>query len=204
MTTTTSVDAEPGIYDRMKGAYARSLLGFWIYLMTDTVLFGSLFATYVVLQGNTAGGPGAGELFSLPFVLGETVVLLTSSFTAGLMLTALARRDRYHTLWWLSVTALLGAAFLAMEMTEFAHLLGEGHGWWTSGFLTAFFTLLGTHGLHVAAGLVWALALAIQLLHEGINEAAEKRLLLFSLFWHFLDVIWIAIFTVVYLLGVAA
>lgn len=190
------------LFERMKTTYAKSMLGFWLYIMTDTVLFGSVFATYVVLRNNTAGGLAGSDIFSLPFVLVETVLLLTSSFTVGLALIALQQKDRYQTLWWLAITAGLGGTFLGMEITEFTNMVTDGHGWWVSGFLSGYFTLVGLHGLHILAGLIWVIVLSAQLLHAGINKSSEKRLLLFSLFWHFLDVIWIGIFTVVYLMGV--
>lgn len=180
---------------------SKSILGFWIYLMTDLVLFASLFATYAVLRNNTFGGPGAAELFSLPFVLIETLLLLASSFTAGLAVLAIRQHDRYQLVWWLIVTFLLGAAFLTMEISEFSSLIREGHGWQASGFLTAFFTLVGTHGLHITIGLVWLIALIAQALSGAITPAFTKRMILFSLFWHFLDIVWVFIFSIVYLMG---
>lgn len=180
----------------------KTVFGFWMYLMTDCVLFASLFATYIVLQGNTFGGPGPRELFDLSFVLVETILLLTSSFTAGLALLAMHRKKAAQVVGWLAATFVLGASFLAMELYEFSHLIGEGHGWWASGFLTAFFTLVGTHGLHITIGLMWLLALVVQVLRRGLTHSSSKRLMLFTLFWHFLDVIWIFIFTIVYLMGV--
>lgn len=175
--------------------------GFWVYIMTDCVLFATLFATYAVLQGNTAGGPGAKDLFSLPFVLVETLILLTSSFICGLAMLAMHRRDARQVLVWLAVTFLLGAAFLTMELTEFHKLAAEGNSWTRSGFLSAFFTLVGTHGLHILTGLIWTAVLGWQILKRGIVPATARRLTLFSIFWHFLDVVWIFIFTMVYLLG---
>ncbi|MDB5178617.1 MAG: cytochrome o ubiquinol oxidase subunit [Patescibacteria group bacterium] len=169
--------------------------------MTDCVLFASLFATYAVLHNNTFGGPGAHELFSMPFVLAETLILLTSSFTAGLAILATHQGKRNQVLTWLSLTFLLGVAFLTMEITEFSHLAAEGNSWQRSGFLSAFFTLVGTHGLHIATGLLWMTVLMIQVLRRGLGTATVRRLTLLSLFWHFLDVIWIFIFTIVYLMG---
>ncbi|MBL8159518.1 cytochrome o ubiquinol oxidase subunit III [Candidatus Saccharibacteria bacterium] len=180
---------------------AKVSLGFWIYLMTDCVLFATLFATYAVLQGNTFGGPGAKELFSLPFVLVETLILLTSSFTSGLILVALQARKRQLVLLWLGVTMALGAAFLSMELYEFNELIHEGNSWQRSGFLSAFFTLVGTHGLHIATGLLWAAVLGFMIIRRGLTPMAGKRLILFGLFWHFLDIVWIFIFTFVYLMG---
>ncbi|HSH17751.1 MAG TPA: cytochrome o ubiquinol oxidase subunit III [Candidatus Saccharimonadales bacterium] len=179
----------------------KTVFGFWIYLMTDCVLFATLFAAYAVLQGNTFGGPGAGELFSLPFVLVETLLLLTSSFTCGLALLAARQANRQQVLIWLTATFLLGAAFLGMELYEFAQLVHEGNSWTRSGFLSAFFTLVGTHGLHIAIGLLWIVVLGIQLAKKGIVPTTLKRLTLFGLFWHFLDIVWIFIFSMVYLMG---
>lgn len=176
--------------------------GFWVYLMTDSVLFASLFATYAVLQANTFGGPSASELFSLPFVLTESMLLLTSSFTCGLAILALHRKNKNQVIAWLAVTFILGAAFLAMELYEFRHLIHEGYDWQRSGFLSAYFTLVGTHGLHIVAGLIWIAVLLTQLYYKGITAMTIKRTLMLSLFWHFLDIVWIFIFTIVYLMGV--
>lgn len=181
---------------------SKTLLGFWIYLMTDCVLFGSLFATYAVLHNNTFGGPSGKDLFSLPFVLAETMLLLTSSYTMGLAVLSLRRGSRRSVLAWLVLSFVLGAAFLAMELTEFTQLVHEGHSWTTSAFLSAFFTLVGTHGLHITVGLLWIAVTAGQLLRRGVGPVMRRRLALLSLFWHFLDVIWIFIFTIVYLMGV--
>lgn len=169
--------------------------------MTDCVLFASLFATFAVLRNNTNGGPNAAELFSMPFVLVETLLLLTSSFTAGLVMLAAHKKKLQQTLLFLGITFLLGAGFLGMELYEFNHLVSEGHGWQASAFLTGFFTLVGTHGLHISVGLLWLLVLAGYLIKKGFTGTVIKRLTLFSLFWHFLDIVWIFIFTIVYLLG---
>ena len=178
---------------------AKATLGFWIYLMTDCVLFASLFAVYAVLHRNTAGGPGGPELFSLPYVLVETFVLLASSFTSGLAMLSAHRGDRDKTINWFAFTGLLGVIFLAMELSEFAKLLQDGHSWTQSGFLSSYFTLVGTHGLHIAVGLLWLTLLVAQIARKGFTHSTMKRLTLFSIFWHFLDLIWIFIFTVVYL-----
>lgn len=179
----------------------KTTFGFWMYLMTDCVLFATLFAVYAVLHGNTFGGPGAAELFSLPFVLTETMLLLTSSFTSGLAILA-ARAHRVKlVLFWLGVTFALGLAFLGMELHEFAALAHEGNNWQRSGFLSAFFTLVGTHGLHILMGLLWIGVLAGQIWSRGLTVHTSRRLTLFSLFWHFLDIVWIFIFTFVYLMG---
>jgi len=180
---------------------SKNIFGFWVYLMTDCVLFASLFATFAVLRSGTAGGPNGAELFSLPFVLGETMILLTSSFTAGMAVLAGQRGSKHQVLAWLGVTFLLGVAFLAMELTEFTNLVHEGNSWARSGFLSSFFTLVGTHGLHIASGLLWMSVMMLQIKRRGLGRATLRRLTLLSLFWHFLDLIWIFIFTIVYLLG---
>lgn len=180
----------------------RTQLGFWIYLMTDCILFASLFATYIVLRGNTYGGPGGGELFDLPFVLTETMILLTSSFICGMVVLAARAGKLKLVLGLLAGTLLLGGAFLAMELKEFTELVHEGHSWQSSAFLSVFFTLVGTHGAHITVGMLWGLVLAWQFVKRGITRATSRQLMLFSMFWHFLDVVWIFIFTVVYLMGV--
>lgn len=182
-------------------ADSKSIFGFWVYIMTDCILFASLFATYAVLHNNTFGGPSAGELFSMPFVLTETMLLLTSSFTCGLAMLAIRAGRRNRAAWWFVVTFLLGAAFLGMELYEFSHLVHEGESWRRSGFLSAFFTLVGTHGLHITVGLLWIGVMLVKLMRDGITRANTRRLTMLSLFWHFLDIVWIFIFTFVYLMG---
>jgi cytochrome o ubiquinol oxidase subunit III len=181
----------------------KTTFGFWVYLMTDCILFATLFATFAVLRNRTAGGPDGAELFSLPFVFAETMLLLFSSFACGLALLAARRGNKYRTLTMLSFTGVLGAGFLAMELYEFGHLVSEGHSWQASAFLSAFFTLVGTHGLHILLGLIWIIVMLTQILGRGLTVHTVRRLGLFSLFWHFLDIIWIFIFSIVYLLGVA-
>jgi cytochrome o ubiquinol oxidase subunit 3 len=179
----------------------KTVLGFWTYLMTDCVLFASLFAVYAVLHGNTFGGPSGHELFKLPYVMLETMVLLFSSFSCGLSLLAAQRRDRRQVLLWLGVTFLLGATFLGLELHEFRNMVLEGNSWRRSGFLSSYFTLVGTHGLHITVGLLWLVVTAVFMVKRGLTDSLLKRLTLFSLFWHFLDIIWIFIFTIVYLFG---
>lgn len=179
------------------------MLGFWIYLMTDCVLFATLFATFVVLSPGTNGGETPSELFSLPFVFVGTMLLLTSSFTSGLALLAAHQQNIKALINWLVITFALGAGFLAMEFYEFANLVAEGQSWQFSGYLSAFFTLVGTHGLHITVGLIWLIFLIATISKKGLTPMLHKRLGLFSLFWHFLDIIWIFIFTVVYLIGVS-
>lgn len=179
----------------------KATLGFWIYLMTDCILFASLFATYIVLHNNTFGGPDGSQLFDMPSILVETLLLLTSSFTCGLAMIAIRQRNLKFSLFWLGFTFVLGAVFLGMELTEFQLLVSEGNSWQRSGFLSSFFTLVGTHGLHIAIGLLWLAVMAWRLLRQGFTSHNIRRLGLFSMFWHFLDIIWIFIFTFVYLIG---
>jgi cytochrome o ubiquinol oxidase subunit 3 len=178
------------------------LMGFWIFLITDCILFGSLFATYIVLRGNTAGGPIPSELFHMPGVIAETFILLTSSFTSGLAVLSMNQGKRKGLIGWLIVTALLGASFITLEVTEFVKMVHEGATIGTSGFLSGFFTLVGTHGLHVSLGLMWMTALMIQLGRHGITPVTRRKVSIISLYWHFLDVVWIFVFTIVYMLGV--
>jgi cytochrome o ubiquinol oxidase subunit 3 len=176
--------------------------GFWIYLMTDCVLFATLFAVYAVLNHNHFGGPGPHELFKMPYVLIETLLLLTSSFTCGLGILAARYQGRRWVLLWFGLTLILGLAFLGMELSEFRQLAHDGNDWQRSAFLSAFFTLVGTHGAHIAVGLVWMLVLLGRVMKRGLDELTLQKLVLLSLFWHFLDLVWIFIFTVVYLFGV--
>ena len=184
------------------GGEDNSLFGFWVYLMTDCILFASLFATYAVMRHNYAGGPTGTELFDLRYVFIETMFLLFSSFSNGFAMLSMHRRSRPATLKWLLLTALLGLGFVGMEVHEFTHLVMEGNGPDRSGFLSAFFGLVGTHGAHVSIGLIWMGVMMWQLYFKGITPAITSRLLRLSLFWHFLDIIWIVVFTVVYLMGV--
>ncbi len=176
--------------------------GFWLFLITDVILFATLFATYVVLRNNTNGGPTADELFQMPIIIAETFILLTSSFTSGLAVLAMHRRNLRALIGWLGVTALLGASFIALEVWEFVHLVHEGATIGTSAFLSGFYALVGTHGLHVSLGLVWMIGLMFQLRKRGITPVTERKVNVLSLYWHFLDVVWIFVFTVVYLMGV--
>ncbi|ANA81832.1 quinol oxidase polypeptide III [Paenibacillus vortex V453] len=177
--------------------------GFWIYLMTDVIIFGTLFATYIVLQQNTDGGPGPADLFQMGGIITSTFILLASSYTCGLALLSMHKHNVKGLISWLAVTAGLGAIFIGMEIAEFNHLVHEGATIGTSAFLSAFFTLVGTHGLHVLFGLVWMIALIIQLAKRGITPVTKRKVNVISLFWHFLDVVWIFVFTVVYLMGVS-
>lgn len=185
-------------------ARGTTLIGFWIYLMSDCILFAGLFATYAVLSRSFAGGPTGWELFDLQFVAVETALLLVSSLTYGLAMIAMAQKKQTLMLRWIMATFVLGASFLAMEIYEFHHMIAEGAGPGRSAFLSAFFTLVGTHGLHILTGLVWILVLVGQVLRSGLTEANQTRLMCLSLFWHFLDVVWIGVFSIVYLMGVLA
>ena len=179
-----------------------TLLGFWIYLMSDCLIFAILFACYGVLGRNYAGGPIGREIFELPTVAVNTALLLFSSITYGMAMIAVQNNRVKETLAWLALTGLLGCGFLSLELTEFAHLIHDGAGPWRSAFLSSFFTLVGTHGLHVTFGVIWLVTLMVQLAQGGINETSRRRLMCLSMFWHFLDVIWIGVFSFVYLLGV--
>lgn len=178
-------------------------LGFWIYLMSDCILFAALFATFAVLRHQTAGGPSARELFDLPYVAVETGALLLSSLTYGMAMISAEAKKQARVIAWLGVTLLLGLAFVGMEAHEFVGLIREGAGPDRSAFLSGFFTLVGTHGLHVTSGMVWMLVLIAHLLRRGLTQTNMTRLMCLSLFWHFLDIVWIGVFTIVYLMGVA-
>lgn len=178
-----------------------TLFGFWMYLMTDCILFASVFATYAVLFMNTAGGPSGHDIFELDYVLVETFALLFSSITYGFAMIGAQRKNQQATLMWLAVTFVLGAVFIGMEVNEFSHLIHEGFGPQRSAFLTAFFSLVGMHGLHVTAGLIWMIVLMLEVKNKGLQPRTVTRVGCLSLFWHFLDVVWICVFTVVYLMG---
>ena len=176
--------------------------GFWIFLLSDIVMFSALFAAYAVLVRATAGGPTGAELFNQASVAIETACLLASSFTCGLMSLAVNSRRRAETYFFALVTFVLGAAFLALELREFAGMIAQGATPQRSAFLSAFFTLVGCHGLHVTAGLTWLIAMMAQVAVKGFRATVERRLLCFALFWHAIDIIWVWLFTVVYLMGV--
>ncbi|MFC5701522.1 cytochrome o ubiquinol oxidase subunit III [Cohnella faecalis] len=181
---------------------ALRMMGFWIFLITDVIIFGTLFATYIVLYQNTAGGPSGADLFEMPGVIAETFILLTSSFTSGLAVLCMNRGYKKGLIGWLAVTAILGATFIGLEVSEFVKMVHEGATISTSAFLSAFYTLVGTHGLHVSIGLVWMIAIMFQLSRHGINSVTRRKVNIVSLYWHFLDVVWIFVFTIVYMMGV--
>ena len=177
-------------------------LGFWLYLMSDCLIFAVLFATYGVLGRSYAAGPTGAELFDLKLVAINTAFLLTSSITFGFAMLQKQAGNARGTLTWLAVTGLLGLAFLGVELYEFAHLIHQGATPQRSAFLSAFFTLVGTHGLHVTFGLIWLVTLMIQISKHGLIHENKRRLNCLSMFWHFLDVVWIGVFSFVYLIGV--
>jgi cytochrome o ubiquinol oxidase subunit 3 len=179
-----------------------TMLGFWIYLMSDCLIFAMLFACYGVYGGSYAGGPTPAEIFELPLVAVNTTMLLLSSITYGFAMLAMEEQRKAGTLAWLAITGLFGLCFISIELYEFSELIHEGATPQRSAFLSSFFTLVGTHGLHVTLGIVWLVTLMAQVARFGLTAANKRRLMCLSLFWHFLDVIWIGVFTFVYLLGV--
>lgn len=208
MTETLSIhherEAHPdtSLPDTHQDRLSTTVLGFWIYLMTDCILFASLFISYAVLSSNTFGGITSKELYHLSTTFKETMVLLFSSFTCGLAMIATVKDKDFQIKFWLFVTFLLGAFFLYSEVTEFSRHVANGNGWTESAFLSSYFGLVGTHGLHIAAGLVWLAVLIGQIFVQGINVDTFRRLVIFTLFWHFVDLIWIFVFSLVYLMGV--
>jgi cytochrome o ubiquinol oxidase subunit 3 len=179
-----------------------TMLGFWIYLMSDCLIFAVLFATYGVLGRNYAAGPSGADLFDLRLVAVNTAMLLFSSITYGFAMLAMDKGRQATMQRWLVVTGLFGLAFIGIELYEFAHLIHEGAVPQRSAFLSSFFTLVGTHGLHVTFGMIWLITLMVQVKKHGLNPENRRRLMCLSMFWHFLDVIWIGVFTFVYLMGV--
>lgn len=178
-------------------------LGFWIYLMTDLMLFAAFFATFMVLKHGVNGGPGPADIVVPGFVLVQTIILLASSFTCGLAYISLRAKKSKHALNYLGMTIILGLAFLGMEIYEFGNLFLEGHSWTASAFLSGFFGLVGLHGLHIFTGLIWAIMLGDYISKKGSTEHALRKFGLFAVFWHFLDLVWIFIFSIVYMMGVA-
>ncbi|UOO90203.1 cytochrome o ubiquinol oxidase subunit III [Vitreoscilla massiliensis] len=190
-------------HDHHEVVNANASLGFWIYIMTDLILFCSLFIGFQVLREHSAGGPTQYEVFkeSLGFVFVETLVLLTSSFTFGMAHLAQAKRDIGKLQMWLFATFVLGAIFIGMEVYEFNHLIHNGQGPQVSAFLTSYFSLVGTHGLHVSSGLIWLAVIMVQIKKFGLTPVMMRRLTMLSIFWHFLDIVWVCVYTEVYLLG---
>ena len=179
-----------------------TLLGFWLYLMSDCLIFAVLFAVYAVLGRSYAAGPSGADLFDLKLIAANTALLLFSSITYGFAMIAMLANKKKAVLGWLAVTGLLGLGFLAIEVYEFAHLIHQGAGPQRSAFVSSFFTLVGTHGLHVAFGTIWLVTLMVQVHKLGLIHENKRRLICLSMFWHFLDVVWIGVFTFVYLMGV--
>ncbi|MEF3313725.1 cytochrome c oxidase subunit 3 [Paenibacillus sp. GYB004] len=177
------------------------ILGFWLFLGGETVLFGSLFAVFIGLRNQIGDGPSADELFKLGMVAAATLLLLTSSMTSVLAIQALHRKDIAKIYLWFIITGILGFAFLGLEIYEFFEYVHEGHTFSTSAFSSAFYTLVGFHGAHVAFGLLWLIALLLQMTKKGLTVVTAPKLYVFGLYWHFIDVVWVFIFTVVYLMG---
>lgn len=177
------------------------VFGFWVYLMTDLIIFAVMFACYIVLRKNTFGGPTPQELFHFPSILAETLILLTSSFTCSLGMLAIYRQSKKWAIVWFAATCLLGAAFLYLEFAEFADFIERGATWSRSAFLSSFFTLVGTHGFHISVGLLWMVVMMFRIALRPLNHHSISRIFRMALFWHFLDFVWIFIFTVVYGIG---
>lgn len=202
MATTTE---NPGFYvleEEHHEAGGSTMLGFWVYLMSDALIFATLFATYGVLSSAFAGGPTPREIFELPLVAVNTALLLVSSITYGFAIIAMQEGKLGGVKLWLALTGLLGAGFVGIELYEFSTLIHEGATPQTSAFLSAFFTLVATHGLHVTFGIIWLVVMLVQLQQRGLHPENQRRLMCLSMFWHFLDIVWIGVFTFVYLLGV--
>ncbi|MBV8035820.1 cytochrome o ubiquinol oxidase subunit III [Roseateles sp.] len=202
-TIATHVNGAPVYYDRSGEHHPpnSTMLGFWLYLMSDCLVFAVLFAVYAVLGRSYAAGPSGADLFDLPLVAANTALLLFSSITYGFAMIAMQARKKGQLLAWLAVTGLFGLGFLGIELYEFAHLIHEGAGPQRSAFLSSFFTLVATHGLHVTFGCIWLVTLMVQVRKLGLTPANRRRLMCLSMFWHFLDVVWIGVFTFVYLMG---
>ena len=204
MSQTTSSQGEKPVFYITEDHHpdGSTRLGFWLFLMSDCLIFAILFATYAVLGRSYAAGPSPADLFELPLVAVNTAMLLFSSITYGFAMLAMEKGKQGSVLLWMVITGLFGAAFLGIELYEFRNLILEGAGPTRSAFLSSFFTLVGTHGLHVTFGIVWLITLMVQVSMHGLNEANRRRLMCLSMFWHFLDVIWIGVFSFVYLIGV--
>jgi cytochrome o ubiquinol oxidase subunit 3 len=197
-----SEEVSSGIPLSERGPASRRVVaafGFWLFLLSDIIIFAALFAAYAVLSGETNGGPSGIDLFDKRHVLFETTCLLASSFTCGMMMLAMERRSAPFTYFWSLVTAALGAKFLWLELSEFVDMVHRGAGPTRSAFLSSFFTLVGTHGIHVTLGIAWLAVMMLQVATIGFRPMVVRRLLCFSLFWHALDIVWIGVFTVVYL-----
>ncbi|ALN85892.1 cytochrome o ubiquinol oxidase subunit III [Lysobacter capsici] len=201
---THTADGRPVFFDAQGKHHPQNgtLLGFWLYLMSDCLVFACLFAVYGVLGRSYAAGPSGADLFDLQLVAINTSMLLLSSITYGFAMISMKRRKLAAVQGWLAITGVFGLAFIGLELYEFAHLIHEGAGPQRSAFLSSFFALVGTHGLHVTFGIVWLVTLMAQLGKHGLTVENRRRLMCLSMFWHFLDVVWIGVFTFVYLMGV--
>ncbi|MBP1871596.1 cytochrome o ubiquinol oxidase subunit 3 [Ensifer adhaerens] len=202
MTNATQTEAPQFYLEEEHHPEGSTMLGFWIYLMSDCLIFAVLFATHGVLGRNYAAGPSPADLFDLSLVAINTAMLLFSSITYGFAMLQMERNAKMETIFWLGVTAVFGLAFLGLELYEFYHLIQEGAGPTRSAFLSSFFTLVGTHGLHVTFGIIWIVTMMVQVRMHGLIPENRRRLMCLSMFWHFLDVIWIGVFSFVYLIGV--
>ena len=189
--------------DPHHGVYSRTLFGFWLYVLSDFILFGSLFAVYAVLHNNTFGGPSASQLFSMEYALSESLVLLLSSFTIGIGNAYAHRKQKGWTITYFLLSFAIGIVFLGMEFHEWAGYLRAGYSWKISGFLSAYYTLVGTHAVHMFFALLWVIVLIIPVFYEGISHVSLRRLTCLKMFWQFLNIIWAFIFTFVYMMGVA-
>lgn len=188
--------------DPHQDTFSKVTLGFWIYLMTDCLVFTTLFATYAVLHNHTFGGPSTNDIYSLSTAFVETLVLLCSTVSCGFAVLSAVKGRTSWVIFWLAATFLLGTSFVGLELHEFYGLVAEGNDWTKSAFLSSFFTLVGTHGTHVSFGLLWVAVMIGQVLAMGVTIDTFRRLVVFSMFWHFLDLVWVFIFTFVYLMGV--
>jgi cytochrome o ubiquinol oxidase subunit III len=202
MTQADTIEAPKFYLEEEHHPEGSTMLGFWLYLMSDCLIFAVLFATYGVVGRNYAAGPSPADLFDLKLVAVNTSMLLFSSITYGFAMLQMERNAKMETLFWLGVTGLFGLAFLGIELYEFHHMIQEGAGPTRSAFLSSFFTLVGTHGLHVTSGIIWLVTLMVQVARHGLIPENRRRLMCLSMFWHFLDVIWIGVFSFVYLMGV--
>lgn len=199
--TTPTVHEHNAHHEHHHDSNATDVFGFWLYIMSDCVLFACLFATFLVLRDSTFNGFGVKQFVDLKYILAETLFLLASSFTYGLAILNLYKNARNKVAAWLVVTLLLGLSFVVLEVNEFIHLYTEGHGPQTSAAMSAFFTLVGTHGLHVSIGLIWMALMLVQLYAFNTSDAVKRRLTYLGLFWAFLDIVWIFVYTIVYLVG---
>lgn len=197
----TTISTTTDHHDHHHDTDSIDVFGFWIYIMTDCILFATLFAAFAVLHNASFTGPTLKQLISLPYVLVETLFLLGSSFTYGLAMLGVYKKSRAQAFFWLLTTFLLGASFVGMEIHEFIHLYADGNSWHVSAALSSFFTLVGTHGTHVTIGLIWMAIMMFQILKYGVSKPVNRRLTYLGLFWHFLDIVWIFVFTIVYLMS---